>query len=62
MVLQNANNQLFSPFPKLKPAEFPDMTEKNTPALFCKTLKTLIVSFFECKNGLFLGHEGKTRI
>jgi hypothetical protein len=49
MVLQNANNQLFSPFSKLKPGEFPVLTGKSTPDSFCKTLKTLIAFFFERK-------------
>jgi hypothetical protein len=62
MVLQNANNQLFSPFPKLIPVNFPDGAAKTTPVLFCKTLKNIDCLFFEGKNGLFLGHEGKTRI
>jgi hypothetical protein len=39
MVLQNVNNQLFSPFLRLKPAKLPDMTAKNEPESFCKTLK-----------------------
>ena len=37
MVLQNANNQLFSPFSRLKPANLWDMPGKNTPESFCKT-------------------------
>jgi hypothetical protein len=55
MVLQNANNQLYPPFPKLKPANFPNMTAKSTPALFCKTFKTLIGPFFERNNGKTVG-------
>jgi hypothetical protein len=59
MVLQNANNQLFSPFPRLKLAILPHMTGKNTPDLFCKTLKNIDCLFFERKNDKTDGSTGE---
>jgi hypothetical protein len=59
MVLQNANNQLFSLFLKLKLAIFPDMTVNITSAWFCKTLKYIDCLFFERKNGKTDGINGE---
>ena len=50
MVLQNANNQLFAPIPRLKSAKFPNVTGKNTPKSFRKSAKSTVFSFFERKN------------
>ena len=55
MVLQNANNQLYSLFSRLKLANFSNMTAKSMPKSFCKILINNYFLIFERKTGEIAG-------